>query len=57
MIELVAVEKMTADAAGVALTTRWGCRIDRQAHPSCGGVVETGQAAGRYRYRTVLNTA
>ena len=51
MIELVAVERLTADAAGVALIMRWGYRKYRKAHHPCGGVVETGQAAQRYLYR------
>lgn len=47
-IEFAAVERMTADAAGVALTMRWGYRKYRRAHHSCGGVVETGQAVRHY---------
>lgn len=54
VIELVAVERLTADAAGVALIMRWGYRKYRKAHHPCGGVVETGQAVQRYLYRNFL---
>ncbi len=55
MIEIVAVERTTADAAGVALIMRSGYRKYHQTHHSCGGVVETGQAVRRYLCEDVSN--